>query len=522
MIRGWRENGVRMKTEKRVINKLHMIFYLLIVLLLFLPSMNAITSIPTNQLEETLKADIQVEEKELRTPFEEINIYAEVENPTDKKFVLYLLKEDGGVLKPIQTMGVVDAYSIIELNLTVKVEYPGRTRRSSTYALALSDEAGTVLGKVFILYEDWGSYESIIAEAIARAHILVVPVVSLISLLVLMILIESAYHRHIKGLLLNEYTMHSLFFPKIKGRPYEERIADVMLNPLFWVFEIALLGVLFYFIFSANIGTFGVDVGAQIFLISGLSAFLFPLIYLGLAWFLEAKPLRFLWSLFLFGAVSALVAFVLNTVAGNYVLSAIFTNVSSASLVLVSAALVAPLIEETVKSIGVFIMSGHHEYNDILTGLMFGFAVGIGFSFVENWFYFASKTSPFEIGFLPWIQLIIYRSFFNSLAHGTITATAGALIGYLKSYTPSRRYIRLGFVAALLIAIPLHALFNISALLDSNIKEFDVVLGLPFIFNPLYVVFLTVIFVSIYFTATHKRFKKIKRLMYKYRYERKA
>ncbi|MCC7552510.1 PrsW family intramembrane metalloprotease [Candidatus Micrarchaeota archaeon] len=479
------------------------------LLILFIPIHYALLNIPVNQIDESLNASVLIKEKEFTKPIEEITILATIENPVNKRFVLYLLKKEDIEYKPIQTMGIAEPYSIINLNITIKTEYLGTPYKNNTYALVLSDEAGIIKGKTFLLQEDWSKYESNTAETIAKAHILLVPAISLISILILMILIESAFHRHIKGLLVNEYTLNSLFFPKLKDRPYEEKIASIMMNPIFWIFELLLVGVLFYFIFNSINNKLSFDITAQLFAISGLSAFLFPLIYLGLVWFLEMKPLRFLWSLFLFGSVSALFAFILNTLIGEFILSTFFSTLASGSLILVSAALIAPIIEESVKGLGLLVMSGHHEYDDILAGLFFGFAIGVGFSFVENWFYFASKTNPFEIGFLAWIQLIIYRSFFNSLAHGAITGTGGAIIGYLKSYTPARKYIRLGFLAALLIAIPLHSLFNITALLDGNIKSIDLSLGLPFVFNPLFVVFLTIIFVCIYFIGTSNRLKSM-------------
>ena len=85
------------------------------------------------------------------------------------------------------------------------------------------------------------------------------------------------------------------------------------------------------------------------------------------------------------------------------------------------------------SSAGVLTLSGHHDYNDTLTGLLLGFSCGVGFAFIENWFYFSAKVNPFDIGFLAWGQLIIYRSFFNTLAHGCFTAATGTLIGFLKS-----------------------------------------------------------------------------------------
>jgi len=56
--------------------------------------------------------------------------------------------------------------------------------------------------------------------------------------------------------------------------------------------------------------------------------------------------------------------------------------------------LVSPVVEETFKGIGILFMSGHHDYNDALTGLLLGFTCGAGFAFVENLFYFSFKTKP--------------------------------------------------------------------------------------------------------------------------------
>ena len=59
----------------------------------------------------------------------------------------------------------------------------------------------------------------------------------------------------------------------------------------------------------------------------------------------------------------------------------------SMAVTIIATAVLAPVIEEIIKSAGVVVMSAHHEMNDTLDGLLYGFVVGVGFSAVENWFY---------------------------------------------------------------------------------------------------------------------------------------
>ena len=154
--------------------------------------------------------------------------------------------------------------------------------------------------------------------------------------------------------------------------------------------------------------------------------------------------------------------------------------------------LIAPIVEETLKGLGVLFMSGHHEYNDTLTGLLFGFTCGVGFAFIENWFYFSSKVNPFDVGLVSWGALILYRSFFNTLAHGCFTAATSTAIGYLKSVERLKRFAQLAFIPGLFLAVAIHAIFNLSALADGFAISSQQV---PFfIFNPMLIILLTAMF----------------------------
>jgi len=109
----------------------------------------------------------------------------------------------------------------------------------------------------------------------------------------------------------------------------------------------------------------------------------------------------------------------------------------------------------------------------------------VGFSFLENWFYFVARANPFELGLSAWVEFVAYRLLFNSMAHGAFAAAAGAFMGYFKSKPQLAQYAQLAFFPGVFIAIALHALFNISAILD-EVTIYSVRKPV-FIFNPVVV-----------------------------------
>jgi RsiW-degrading membrane proteinase PrsW (M82 family) len=166
-------------------------------------------------------------------------------------------------------------------------------------------------------------------------------------------------------------------------------------------------------------------------------------------------------------------------------------------LVVFGSVIVSPIVEEALKGIGVYIMSCHREMNNTLDGLLYGFAVGVGFAAVENWFYFISKMDPLAIGIDAWLLSILYRSFFNTIAHGCFTAFIGAMIGMMKGRSRVAGYSYLGLLPGLFIAIILHMIFNISAFLDVvAVSTFRMVI---LFFNPLLVITVGIGFAIIYY-----------------------
>jgi RsiW-degrading membrane proteinase PrsW (M82 family) len=196
--------------------------------------------------------------------------------------------------------------------------------------------------------------------------------------------------------------------------------------------------------------------------------------------------------MFMWGVMATFFAFFINT---TFVfLSGLILSAGMASLLL--AIFIAPVVEESAKGIGLLILSGHHDFDNAFDGIIFGFAIGMGFAFVENWLYFATNASPVAVGGLgEWTYNILYRSFLCSLAHGCFTGATGGVIGFVKGWRKNRGFEILGFFLGLPIAIVLHGTFNLTAFIDSIMQ---IALGVPVpIFDPILTISVTGIYICI-------------------------
>ena len=127
---------------------------------------------------------------------------------------------------------------------------------------------------------------------------------------------------------------------------------------------------------------------------------------------------------------------------------------ADATLVIL-AVVIAPFIEEGMKGLGVWNMRGQVRY--VADGLVFGAAVGFGFSFVENMLYGVSALSAG--GFMALLATIIVRSISSSLLHGSATAMTG--LGVAENQL--RKGVGHSLAAYYLLAVAMHASFNVLA-----------------------------------------------------------
>lgn len=233
-----------------------------------------------------------------------------------------------------------------------------------------------------------------------------------------------------------------------------------------------------------------------IFSVSGVLSLLFLLIELGLSVVLVASGIALLllpftagavllldrvqpepravlaWT-FVAGATAVLLfALVLNTAAGY----ALYPLVGGETAELLSAAVVAPLVEEGGKAAVLLLVvyRFRHQISGPLDGVVYASAVGLGFATVEDVLYYGYAAGEGAL-----VETVVMRGVLSPLAHPLFTAFTGVGLGLLVAGRT-----RLGKAAPVLgftVAVLLHALWNGSASVAGGALF---LLVLPFIMLP--------------------------------------
>ena len=127
----------------------------------------------------------------------------------------------------------------------------------------------------------------------------------------------------------------------------------------------------------------------------------------------------------------------------------------------------APVVEELVKSIYVFVCIARNRVGFPVDAAVMGFAVGAGFALVENLFYL--YLLPAASPLLVWLV----RGVGTATMHGGATAIAA-----IVAVTLAVRWRRLAAVPALAFAIGVHVLYN-SGLLPPLERTAAILITLP-------------------------------------------
>ena len=447
-----------------------------------------------------LDANITIANSELVASPQIVFVTITAHNPYAATMPVYVIRNQGYGWEVVKLIGSLPQKSVEPIELDVEVNYRKISERNTQYAVVARGGDGQLYGKYFTISEDWAAYEAGIQDGINSTAITVVPIIGVLLIALVFIVFKVAYQSKSPGLDSTEFTMKSIVFPETAGRPFEEKVADLMVHPLVLFVELGCAAVLAIMMQTALTQAGGPENADQLVAIAGVGSFFVPFLYFAAAWYFEKreerKPLRFFAGIFIWGMFAAFCSLLIS----SYLVGTLTGTDLLPYSGIIAIMFIAPIVEETMKGLGILFISGHHEYNDTLTGLLLGFTAGLGFAFMENWFYFSAKTNPFDVGLATWGMLVLYRSFFNSLAHGCFTAAISAPIGYLRSIPNLKRYARLAFVPALFLAISIHIIFNTSALADGYaVQDHEV----PFyLFNPMLIILLAAFFFLLLVLAT--------------------
>ncbi len=184
-------------------------------------------------------------------------------------------------------------------------------------------------------------------------------------------------------------------------------------------------------------------------------------LYVGLIywadWY-EKEPWWLLSAAFLWGAVpAALLAFLFNSLVSL----PFYYLFPERAADLVSSGAVAPVVEEIVKALVLFLILivRRQELDSPLDGIIYGAMVGMGFAMVENVLYYVANFR--ENGPDGWNSLVLIRGGVFGLNHALYTGLTG--LGIALARASRSRWVQLGApLLGLGAAILLHSLHNVS------------------------------------------------------------
>lgn len=183
------------------------------------------------------------------------------------------------------------------------------------------------------------------------------------------------------------------------------------------------------------------EITPAIFLLSLLAAVIPAAFFVTLIYWAdryEKEPVWLLAAVFLWGAVpSVLIAYVFNTLLG---LPVYWLVGEGAAADTISAAFIAPVVEETAKAFALLVifLLRREEIDSWLDGIIYGAMVGLGFALVENVYYFLNQYQ--SGGLSAWGVNLFMRGVVFGLNHALFTSVTGLglAVGYLSPNKLSR------------------------------------------------------------------------------------
>lgn len=174
-----------------------------------------------------------------------------------------------------------------------------------------------------------------------------------------------------------------------------------------------------------------------------------PIVFLALVRWLDlyaSGSFRQVLLCFAWGAVAFFLALQVNSFIGGFVG---FTSL---------ATLVAPVIEEIVKSLVLVYQVRRPGFTYFVDGAIYGFAAGTGFAVLENWLYLGRGG---DAG----LSVAFGRAFSTALMHGSATALVGISLGRLRCGRGLGRYASLfiGWAAAMTLHLAFNNLVSVDA-----------------------------------------------------------
>lgn len=242
-------------------------------------------------------------------------------------------------------------------------------------------------------------------------------------------------------------------------------------NPAFWLFSILVLAGIADFLL---IQLFFASMSSSSLALSWFLVAVYAIPMLLVIYHLdlyEREPLSLVTAALLWGAFVATMLSGLGNEGWGLVMKDVL---DPEAFLQWRSALTAPFVEEAAKACGVVLLYliVRAEFDDVMDGFVFGAVVGLGFSVVEDVFYFFDSFGGTVEGVLTGF---VFRVVLTGVyGHALYTGLAGIGIAYFVTHRSDRSGLRRTIVAVGLFAVAVfaHFLWN-SPLLDFFPREVD-------------------------------------------------
>ncbi len=177
----------------------------------------------------------------------------------------------------------------------------------------------------------------------------------------------------------------------------------------------------------------------------------------------EREPWGILFLTVVWGAIPAIILSCIFEVAFQTPISYMAGPEAAA---VVGAVVIAPVVEEIAKAVAILfvVLIYRAEFDDVLDGMVYGAAVGIGFSFVEDGMYFIGALA--EGGWSGGAVVFALRNIAFILNHSLFAALTGIGFGLARVFHRNTAAKFLWPLAGLTCAIAFHGLHNLLAHLE--------------------------------------------------------
>lgn len=158
----------------------------------------------------------------------------------------------------------------------------------------------------------------------------------------------------------------------------------------------------------------------------------------------QPEPISLVIKAFVYGAVSVFPAALIEAPFRPFIAG----ETPSLARLFVVTTLVIGFVEETAKFFAVRLaVYDHEEFDEVVDGIIYAVAAGLGFAAVENLFY--SVRFGITVG--------LFRAFITDLAHASFSGIVGYHLGLAKLHKGNTTFLLLKGLA---VAVGLHGMYD--------------------------------------------------------------